>query len=73
MRESLTFMSILDEGREIQTRNLIRRAVRRTLGEPDEQSVTLLEGITDVERLERIFDRTVEANVSSWQDLLDTP
>jgi hypothetical protein len=30
-----------------------------------------LEGITDIDRLVRIFDRTAEA--SSWQDLLETP
>jgi hypothetical protein len=71
MRESDTFLAILDEGRETQTRKLIRRLAQRTLGEPDEATVTRLEGITDVERLERIHDRAMEA--SSWQDLLDTP
>jgi hypothetical protein len=71
MRESDTFLAILDEGREIQTRHLIRRIAKRKLGEPDEQTVTCLEGITDLERLERIHDRAGEA--SSWQDLLDTP
>jgi hypothetical protein len=71
MRESDTFLAILDEGREIQTRHLIRRLAKRTLGEPDEATVTRLEGITDIERLERIFDRAAEAG--SWRDLLDTP
>jgi hypothetical protein len=71
MRESDTFLAILDEGREIQARRDIRQLATRTLGEPDEQMVTRLEGITDLERLERIHYRVVEA--SSWQDLLDTP
>lgn len=71
MRGSDTFQAILDEGRETEARRLIRRLAARTLGEPDEPTVTRLEGITDIERLERIFDRAMEA--SSWQDLLDTP
>lgn len=73
MRESVTFMAIIDEGREIQSRRYIRRIARRTLGEPDEATVTRLEGITDVDRLERIFDAATEAAASSWQELLDTP
>jgi hypothetical protein len=71
MRESDTFLAIIDEGREIQARRDIRGLAKQILGEPDEQTVTLLEGITDIERLERIHDRIVKA--SSWQDLLDTP
>jgi hypothetical protein len=71
MRESDTFLAILDEGREIQTRRLIRLLAKRTLGEPDESTLTCLEGITDIDRLERIHARAMEA--TSWQDLLDTP
>ncbi len=71
MRESDTFLAILDEGREIQARRDIRRLAQRKLGEPDEATVTRLEGITDIERLERIHDRAADA--SSWKDLLDTP
>ena len=70
MRESDTFLAILDEGREIQARRDIRLLARRTLGEPDEPTVTRLEGITDIERLERIIQRVGEA--PNWQDLLDT-
>jgi hypothetical protein len=71
MRESDTFMAIIDEGRAMQARLLICRLARRTLGVPDEATVMLLEGITDIDRLERIYDRAMEA--SSWQDLLATP
>jgi hypothetical protein len=71
MRESDTFLAILDEGREIQARRLIRRLARRTLAESDEPTVRRLEGITDIERLERIIQRAGEA--PTWQDLLDTP
>jgi len=71
MRESETFMAIIDEGREIQTRKLIRRFAERTLGEPDEATITRIEGITDIDRLERIIGRVL--NARSWEDLLDTP
>jgi hypothetical protein len=71
MPELVSFLAIIDEGRQIQARRHIRRLASRTLGEPDEQSITRLEGITDIDRLERIHDRAVEAR--SWQDLLDTP
>ena len=71
MRESDTFLAILDEGREIEARRVIRLLAKRALGEPDEPTVTRLEGITDIERLERIIQRAGEAR--SWLDLLDTP
>jgi hypothetical protein len=69
MRESDTFMA--DEGREIEARRVIRLLAEERLGEPDEPTVTRLEGITDIERLERMIRRAVQA--PSWQDLLDTP
>lgn len=71
MRESDTFLAILDEGREMEARRVIRMLAQRTLGEPDDQTVTRLEGITDIDRLERIIQRVGEA--PNWQDLLDTP
>jgi hypothetical protein len=71
MRESDTYLAILDEGRETQTRRLIRLLAQRTLGEPDEPTVTRLEGITDIQRLERIIQRVGEA--PNWEDLLETP
>jgi hypothetical protein len=71
MPEFVSVLAILDEGREIQARRDIRLLAKRTLGEPDEPTVTRLEGITDIERLERIIQRVGEA--PNWQDLLDTP
>jgi hypothetical protein len=70
VRESDTFMAILDEGRAIQTRRSIRRLASRMLGEPDKAIVDHLKWITDIDHLERIVVRAMEA--SSWQDLLDT-
>jgi len=71
MRESDTFLAILDEGREIQARRDIRLLPEEHLGEPDEQTLTHLEGITDIDRLERIIKKV--GKVPSWRDLLDTP
>jgi len=71
MRESDTYLAILDEGREMEARRLIRLLAKRTLGEPDKPAIMRLEGITDIDRLERIVDRAMEA--PNWQDLLDTP
>lgn len=73
MHESDTYIGVLEEGREMQSRDFIRLFAKKTLGEPDEQSVTRLEGITDLDRLERILVRAWEAKVGSWQELLDTP
>lgn len=71
MRESVTYMAIIDEGREIQARKMIQKLGTRKLGPPDEATITLLEGITDIDRLEQILERVFDA--TSWQDLLDTP
>ena len=71
MRESLSYFAILDEGREMELRYLIRDIAKTTLGEPDAQSLTCLEGITNVDQLRRILKRVGLA--STWQNLLDTP
>jgi hypothetical protein len=75
MRDSDTYLAILDEGSERQTRRLILKMAQKHLGQPDEQTLTRLEGITDLDRLERIHERLFDraAEVHSWQDLLDTP
>jgi hypothetical protein len=71
MRDSDTYLAILDEGREDQTRRLILRLGRKHLGPEDEHTLTRLQGITDLDHLERIHDQATTA--SSWQELLDTP
>jgi hypothetical protein len=71
MRDSDTYLAILDEGREEQVKEDILRLGRRRLGPPEEGSLATLNGITDLDRLRRIVDRLLDA--TSWQDLLDTP
>jgi len=75
MRESDTYQAILDEGRaegraEGAQRLLLRQG-RKRLGEPDEATRHALEGINDLDRLDRISERLLEA--STWQELLQTP
>jgi hypothetical protein len=71
MHESDTYMAVIDEGREIQLKTDIRKIAVRRYGGIDDGTNTKLQGITDLERLERIFDRLLDA--PDWQDLLDTP
>src|SRR5262245_28127484 len=67
----LPWTGLLTSWPRLTVRRRIRLLAEETLGEPDEPTVTCLEGITDIERLERIHGRATE--VKSWQELLDTP
>jgi predicted transposase YdaD len=71
MRDSSTYQLILDEGRLEEARRLVIRLGRRPLGAPEPAALTLLQGITDVERLERMADRLTD--VADWNELLRTP
>jgi chorismate mutase len=71
MRDSDTYLAILDEGREEQVKKDILRLAQKRFGPADEPSKARLNGITDLERMERLLDRLLDA--TGWQDLLDTP
>jgi predicted transposase YdaD len=76
MRDSDTYMAILDEGREEgieigridEVKKLILRFGQKSLGVPEEGITTALAALTDLERLERLLERVGE--VKSWQELL---
>jgi hypothetical protein len=70
MRESTTYQYILDEGRIDALQKTLLRQGRQRFGPPSEAIQTMVTGITDLERLERMTDRLLV--VSSWQELLDT-
>jgi hypothetical protein len=70
MRESSTYQHILDEGRAEEARKLVLRLGRRTLGASGKTVSNALQGITDLDRLERMVERA--HNASSWDDLLET-
>ncbi len=71
MRDSDTYLAIIDEGREEQVKEDILRLAARRFGPADEPIRARLDGITDLERLRRLHDRLLD--VTSWSDLLDTP
>jgi hypothetical protein len=71
MRDSDTYLAIIDEGREEQVKEDILRLGLRRFGPPDEATTARLHGITDLDHLRRLLDRLLDA--VSWQDLLDTP
>jgi hypothetical protein len=71
MRDSDTYLAILDEGREEQVKEDILRLAQKRFGPADEPIKARLNGITDLERLRRPHDRILDA--TGWQDLLDTP
>jgi predicted transposase YdaD len=71
MRDSTTYQYILEEGRAEGSRHMLLRLGRKHLGEPDAATLTQLQAITDVERLERLGERLLD--VGNWQELLQTP
>jgi hypothetical protein len=71
MHESDTYLAILDEGREKQVKQDILRLGNRRFGSGSPADESALHAITDLQRLERLLDRILDA--SNWHDLLDTP
>jgi hypothetical protein len=62
---------ILDEGQEKRARRDILLVGEARLGPAGEAIKTRLEGIADLERLDRMLLRAVKA--ASWREILDTP
>ena len=71
MEESDTYLMILDQGQEKRARKDILLVGAKHLGLPDESVKTRLEGITDLERLDRMLLQAVTA--AGWDEVLDTP
>jgi hypothetical protein len=71
MKDSDTYLAIIDEGREEQVKEDILRLATRRFGPAHEPIRARLHGITDLERLRRLLDRLLDA--TNWSDLLDTP
>jgi hypothetical protein len=72
MKESSAYELILDEGRaEGEVREaikLLKKLGTRRFGPPDHSVVVAIEAITDLERIEFLLERLLEA--ASWQELL---
>ena len=77
MHESTTYQKILREGQdagriaEAQRLLLIQGEIR--FGVPDDTTRSAIEEIQDLERLERMSKRILNADVHDWQGLLDEP
>ena len=70
MRESDTYMAIIDEGQEMMVKKNILSLGQKKFGPPEPAITTRLEGDSDLEHLSRILDRILEA--TSWEDLLNS-
>jgi hypothetical protein len=68
MEESTTYQGIVRRAQAREARRILLRLGRKHLGPPDEAIVAVIEGITDVERLETLTEQAEEAE--SWQQLL---
>jgi hypothetical protein len=71
MKDSDTYLAILEEGEEIRAKKDILRLGQERFGRPDESTTAKLNGMNDLDRLDRVIGRLLSA--TSWQDLLDTP
>ena len=72
MKESVTYLAILEEGREegriAQTRRILLLVGSQKFGPPDEVSRARVDAVSDVGRLENLAGRVLTA--SDWDDLL---
>ncbi len=68
MKESVTYQAILEEGEANEARKILLLLGRRRFGEPSSEAVAALDGVTDVQKLEELAVRLLQA--TSWQELL---
>ena len=71
MRESSTYLGILEEGAISEVKKLLLRLGQKSLGVPAENVSATLAASTDLDRLERWLESLPE--VKSWEELLALP
>lgn len=71
VRESDTYMEILEEGAAARNQKMLLLQGRKRFGEPDEATKVTIESITDLDRLERLTLSILDAR--DWAELLETP
>jgi hypothetical protein len=71
MRESSTYMGILEEGGVAALQEMLLRQGRSRFGPPDEATEAAVRGVTELARLERMCDRLWTA--AGWPEVLATP
>lgn len=70
MRESDTYLMIVDEGKEKQAKQAILLFGEERFGPADDTIKTQLESVSDLDRLNRMIRRAAKA--SGWREVLDT-
>ena len=70
MRESTTYQAILREGRIAGEQQLLLRQGTKLFGAPDAATVSAVEAIQDVARLEQLGERILDPTLRGWQELL---
>jgi hypothetical protein len=71
MHESDTYLAILDEGAVKAYRKMVLLLGQKKFGPPSNDVMTAVQGIEDMERLERLLVACTE--LSSWRELLQVP
>jgi predicted transposase YdaD len=75
MKDSTTYQAILEEGAVKGSINALQETLlrqgRHRFGSPGKAVQGAIKGITDLKRLERMTERLLQ--VSTWQELLNTP
>jgi predicted transposase YdaD len=76
MRDSVTYMAILEEGEEKglkrgrieEARSVLRRQGKKKFGAPGKRTAAAIDAIDDLDRLEMLHERLLDAK--SWKELL---
>ena len=75
LEESSTYRLVIEEGRRRgeldRARKIIVRLGGNKFGSPSPTVVTTVQGVSDLDRLDRMTDRL--ATATDWDDLLATP
>jgi hypothetical protein len=71
MKESVTYQAIIEEGEANEARKILLLLGRRRFGDPSSEAVATLDALSDVNKLEELTVRLLQA--TSWQELLGLP
>ena len=67
MHESTTYRKIINDGRLEEARRFLLRQGTKRFREPDAATVTALEAIGDIDRLEAIGERILDPDLHDWE------
>ncbi len=71
VEESDTYLMIVDEGQEKHAKKAILLVGEKRLGPPEDSVKSQLDGVTDLDRLDRMLLQAVTA--CDWHEIMDTP